>query len=219
MDSMDLEKERGITITAKNTAINYNDIKINIMDTPGHADFGGEVERSLNLVDGALLLVDSSEGPLPQTRFVLKKAIEKDLPIILVINKIDRVPGGKPRLLRNEAGLPIRVWVSAKTGVGLDFLLTAMTELLSGGLVSQTVILRATQAKLRSHLYQSKFVTAEQTDETGTCILDLRLPKAELDRILAQEEVQLGERKSVRRGQSDSLTRVQAVSAGSAFGS
>ncbi len=90
MDSMDLEKERGITITAKNTAIHYNNIKINIMDTPGHADFGGEVERSLNLVDGALLLVDSSEGPLPQTRFVLKKALEKNLPIILIINKIDR---------------------------------------------------------------------------------------------------------------------------------
>ncbi len=90
MDSMDLEKERGITITAKNTAVFYNDIKINILDTPGHADFGGEVERSLNLVDGALLLVDASEGPLPQTRFVLKKALEKHLPIILVINKIDR---------------------------------------------------------------------------------------------------------------------------------
>ena len=90
MDSMDLEKERGITITAKNTAVNYKNIKINIMDTPGHADFGGEVERSLNLVDGALLLVDSSEGPLPQTRFVLKKALEKNLPIILIINKIDR---------------------------------------------------------------------------------------------------------------------------------
>ena len=90
MDSMDLEKERGITINAKNTAIYYKDIKINIMDTPGHADFGGEVERSLNLVDGAILLVDSSEGPLPQTRFVLKKALEKELPIILVINKIDR---------------------------------------------------------------------------------------------------------------------------------
>ena len=90
MDSMDLEKERGITITAKNTAVFYGDIKINILDTPGHADFGGEVERSLNLVDGALLLVDASEGPLPQTRFVLKKALEKELPIILVINKIDR---------------------------------------------------------------------------------------------------------------------------------
>jgi GTP-binding protein len=90
MDSMDLEKERGITITAKNTAVDYNGIKINIVDTPGHADFGGEVERSLNMVDGAILLVDSSEGPLPQTRFVLKKALAKKLPIILVINKIDR---------------------------------------------------------------------------------------------------------------------------------
>ncbi len=90
MDSMDLEKERGITIAAKNTAIQYKDIKINILDTPGHADFGGEVERSLNLVDGALLLVDSSEGPLPQTRFVLKKALNNNLPIILAINKIDR---------------------------------------------------------------------------------------------------------------------------------
>jgi len=90
MDSMDLEKERGITITAKNTSIFYKDIKINIVDTPGHADFGGEVERSLNLVDGVLLLVDASEGPLPQTRFVLQKALNKNLPIILVINKIDR---------------------------------------------------------------------------------------------------------------------------------
>lgn len=90
MDSMDLEKERGITITAKNTAVNYNGVKINIVDTPGHADFGGEVERSLNMVDGAILLVDASEGPLPQTRFVLKKALGLHLPIILVINKIDR---------------------------------------------------------------------------------------------------------------------------------
>lgn len=90
MDSGDLEKERGITITSKNTAILYKDIKINIVDTPGHADFGGEVERSLNLVDGVLLLVDSSEGPLPQTRFVLKKALDKCLPVILVINKIDK---------------------------------------------------------------------------------------------------------------------------------
>ena len=90
MDSMDLERERGITIMAKNTAITYQHVKINIVDTPGHADFGGEVERSLNLVDGAILLVDASEGPLPQTRFVVKKALAKKLPIILVINKIDR---------------------------------------------------------------------------------------------------------------------------------
>ena len=90
MDSMDLERERGITITAKNTSVWYNEIKFNIIDTPGHADFGGEVERGLNLIDGAVLLVDASEGPLPQTRFVVKKALAKDLPIILIINKIDR---------------------------------------------------------------------------------------------------------------------------------
>jgi len=90
MDSMDLEKERGITIMAKNTAIWYGNVKINIVDTPGHADFGGEVERSLNMVDGALLLVDASEGPLPQTRFVVKKAMARHLPVILVVNKIDR---------------------------------------------------------------------------------------------------------------------------------
>jgi GTP-binding protein len=90
MDSMDLERERGITILAKNTAVRYGDVKINIVDTPGHADFGGEVERALTMVDGVLLLVDASEGPLPQTRFVLRKALEARLPAILVVNKVDR---------------------------------------------------------------------------------------------------------------------------------
>jgi GTP-binding protein len=90
MDSMDLEKEKGITILAKNTAVNRGDVKFNIVDTPGHADFGGEVERALTMVDGALLLVDASEGPLPQTRFVLRKALERKLPIVLVVNKVDR---------------------------------------------------------------------------------------------------------------------------------
>ena len=90
MDSNDLEREKGITILAKNTAIRYGDVKINIVDTPGHADFGGEVERTLKMVDGVLLLVDASEGPLPQTRFVLRKALELGLPPIVVINKIDR---------------------------------------------------------------------------------------------------------------------------------
>ncbi|MET0275338.1 MAG: translational GTPase TypA [Acidimicrobiia bacterium] len=90
MDSMDLEREKGITILAKNTAVRYGDVKINIIDTPGHADFGGEVERGLTMVDGVLLLVDASEGPLPQTRFVLRKALEGRLPVILVINKVDR---------------------------------------------------------------------------------------------------------------------------------
>jgi GTP-binding protein len=90
MDSMDLEREKGITILAKNTAVNYNEVKLNIVDTPGHADFGGEVERGLTMVDGVLLLVDASEGPLPQTRFVLRKALEAKLPVILVVNKVDR---------------------------------------------------------------------------------------------------------------------------------
>jgi GTP-binding protein len=90
MDSMDLEREKGITILAKNTAVRYGDVKINIIDTPGHADFGGEVERGLTMVDGVLLLVDASEGPLPQTRFVLRKALEARLPVILVVNKVDR---------------------------------------------------------------------------------------------------------------------------------
>jgi GTP-binding protein len=90
MDSMDLEREKGITILAKNTAVNRGDVKFNIVDTPGHADFGGEVERALTMVDGVLLLVDASEGPLPQTRFVLRKALESKLPVILVVNKVDR---------------------------------------------------------------------------------------------------------------------------------
>src|ERR671911_1905567 len=90
MDSMDQERERGITILAKNAAVRFGDTKINIIDTPGHADFGGEVERGLKMVDGVLLLVDASEGPLPQTRFVLRKALEDKLPVILVVNKVDR---------------------------------------------------------------------------------------------------------------------------------
>src|SRR6266480_506532 len=90
LDSMDLEREKGITILAKNTAVRHGGVKINIVDTPGHADFGGEVERSLTMVDGVLLLVDASEGPLPQTRFVLRKALEARLPVILVVNKVDR---------------------------------------------------------------------------------------------------------------------------------
>src|SRR5678809_848672 len=90
MDSMDLERERGITIMAKNTSVRYGDYKINIVDTPGHADFGGEVERVLKMVDGIVLLVDAAEGCLPQTRFVLRKALEARLPAIAVVNKIDR---------------------------------------------------------------------------------------------------------------------------------
>jgi GTP-binding protein len=101
MDSNDLERERGITILAKNTAVHYGDTKINIVDTPGHADFGGEVERALKMVDGVMLLVDASEGPLPQTRYVLRKALEARLPPVVVINKIDR-SDARPKQVLNE---------------------------------------------------------------------------------------------------------------------
>src|SRR5690242_9762320 len=101
MDSNELERERGITILAKNTAILYRDVKINIVDTPGHSDFGGEVERALKMVDGVMLLVDASEGPLPQTRYVLSKALEAGLPPVLVINKIDR-PDARAQEVLNE---------------------------------------------------------------------------------------------------------------------
>src|SRR5205085_1984491 len=99
MDSNDLEREKGITILAKNTAVNYRGVKVNIVDTPGHADFGGEVERALRLVDGVLLLVDAAEGPLPQTRFVLAKALALGLPAVVVVNKIDRQDSRAPEVL------------------------------------------------------------------------------------------------------------------------
>ena len=101
MDSMDLEREKGITILAKNTSVRHGGVKFNIVDTPGHADFGGEVERALAMVDGILLLVDASEGPLPQTRFVLRKALERRLPVVLVVNKIDR-PDARPKEVVDE---------------------------------------------------------------------------------------------------------------------
>lgn len=129
MDSNDIERERGITILAKNTAINYNGVKINVIDTPGHADFGGEVERVLKMVSGVVLLVDAFEGPMPQTKFVLKKAFELNLPVIVCINKIDR-DGARPKEVVDEvldlfielgAGIEALecpfVFASAKTGV------------------------------------------------------------------------------------------------------
>jgi len=128
LDSTDLEREKGITILAKNTAVRYGDVKINIIDTPGHADFGGEVERGLTMVDGVLLLVDASEGPLPQTRFVLRKTLEARLPVILVINKVDRPDARVAEVLHeveelfldldadeHQIGFPI-VYCNARTG-------------------------------------------------------------------------------------------------------
>ncbi|MDZ7370732.1 MAG: GTP-binding protein, partial [candidate division KSB1 bacterium] len=141
MDSLDLERERGITIMAKNTAVIYKGVKINIVDTPGHADFGGEVERSLNLVDGALLLVDAAEGPLPQTRFVVKKALEKRLPMLLVVNKIDRADARIQQVINevydlfidldadeNQIDFPI-LYTNAKRGIAYRHLGDGSTSL------------------------------------------------------------------------------------------
>lgn len=131
MDSNDLERERGITILSKNTAVNYNGVKINIIDTPGHADFGGEVERVLKMVNGVILVVDAFEGPMPQTKFVLKKALEMDLPVIVCINKIDRPEADPERVIDEVLDLFIEldaseeqldcpfVYASAKSGVAI----------------------------------------------------------------------------------------------------
>src|SRR6201989_782099 len=129
MDSNDLERERGITILAKATGVRYNGFKINIVDTPGHSDFGGEVERALKLVDGVMLLVDASEGPLPQTRYVLMKALEARLPQIVVINKIDRPDARIPEVLdeiydlfidldasEDQLNFPV-IYTNAKAGI------------------------------------------------------------------------------------------------------
>src|SRR3990167_10112278 len=112
MDSFDQEKERGITILAKNTAVYYKDIKINIIDTPGHADFGGEVERTLNMADAALLVVDAAEGPLPQTKFVLKKALGLGLKVILVINKVDKKDARPSEVLAETEELFLKLALS-----------------------------------------------------------------------------------------------------------
>src|SRR3989339_328978 len=105
MDSNDLEREKGITILSKNTSVMYKDVKINIIDTPGHADFGGEVERVLNMADGALLIVDAAEGPLSQTKFVLKRALDYGLKVIMVINKIDRKDAAVKRVVEDAENL------------------------------------------------------------------------------------------------------------------
>ena len=114
MDSGDIERERGITILSKNTAVNYGDTKINIIDTPGHADFGGEVERVLKMVDGVVLVVDAFEGPMPQTKFVLRKALELNHPVVVCVNKVDR-PEARPDEVVDEFWSCSWSWMQTKT--------------------------------------------------------------------------------------------------------
>ena len=132
LDSNELERERGITILSKNTAVTYNDTRINIVDTPGHADFGGEVERVLGMVDGCLLVVDANEGPMPQTRFVLKKALEKGLRPIVFVNKIDRTEASYERTIesirRRLNGNPVPVQLP----IGAEDQFAGMIDLITG---------------------------------------------------------------------------------------
>jgi len=153
MDSMDLERERGITIMAKQTTVDYQGVRLNIVDTPGHADFGGEVERSLLMVDAVLLLVDASEGPLPQTRYVLRKAMERHLPVIVALNKIDRADARPAQVLddvyelfidlgadEHQIEFPV-VYTNAKAGTATRDLVHRFGER-GDGVVEQAVLER-----------------------------------------------------------------------------
>ena len=196
MDSMDLERERGITISAKNTSVWCGDVKINIVDTPGHADFGGEVERSLNLVDGVLLLVDSSEGPLPQTRFVVKKALAKSLPVILVINKIDRSDARIEEVLNevydlfidldaNDDQIDFKVlYTNAKAGIGHRELddgstdLTPLFETIINDIPGPEVDDTAVPQFLVTNLDYDPYVGQIAVGRLGNGVLELNKPYA-----------------------------------------
>ena len=171
MDSMDLERAKGITILAKNTAVHYKQpgggqITINIIDTPGHADFGGEVERGLSMVDGVVLLVDASEGPLPQTRFVLRKALSAKLPVILVVNKVDAADQFTLARLRNL--LPDAVFVSAHTGLGLTALRERIAELLPRPAVAVDVLVPYARGDLAARVHAEGEVISEDHTDDGT---------------------------------------------------
>ena len=181
MDSGDLEKEKGITILAKNTTVFYSGpsapegetVTINVIDTPGHADFGGEVERGLSMVDGVVLLVDASEGPLPQTRFVLRKALAAKLPVILVVNKIDAADPLVLAELRHR--LDDVVFVSAHTGEGIEELETRLELFLNS--LDAHVHLRVpfTRGDVVARVHELGTVLSEDYDDAGT-LIEVRLP-------------------------------------------
>ena len=132
MDSNELERERGITILSKNASVTYKDVKINVIDTPGHSDFGGEVERALAMVDGILLLVDAAEGPLPQTRYVLSKALARDLPVVVVLNKVDRADA-RPEEVLEEVAVNLPITKGARRLIDTLKSYGFKTAILSGG--------------------------------------------------------------------------------------
>src|SRR5688572_7240825 len=216
MDSNDLERERGITILAKITGVHYHGIKINIVDTPGHSDFGGEVERALKIVDGVMLLVDASEGPLPQTRYVLMKALEARLPPIVVINKIDR-PDARIQEVLNEIydlfidldaieeqlDFPV-IYTNARAGIAksapdgestdLRLLFEAILERIPSPAGDPEAVLQAQVANLDYSDYLGRLAisrvfqgTLNLGDEVGICKLDGSVQKTRITKLYSFE--------------------------------
>ena len=216
MDSNELERERGITILAKNTAVHYHDMLINIVDTPGHADFGGEVERTLSMVDGVLLLVDASEGPLPQTRFVLGKAFARGLPPLVVINKIDRPdaraagsaernlrPVHRPRCLRGPARFS-GLYTNGKRG-------TATLDPANAGRRPRPLF-----DAIVEHVPPPRAIARSAAADSGGQPRLQRLPRTHCDRAHLQRKVRIGDEVAMctldrRRGAQAKITKLYCL--------
>ncbi len=243
MDSNELERERGITILAKNTGVRYHDIKINIVDTPGHSDFGGEVERALKIVDGVMLLVDSSEGPLPQTRYVLMKALEARLPPVVVINKIDR-PDARVQEVLNEIydlfidldaaeeqlDFPI-IYTNAKEGIAkrsldddstdLRPLFDTIVEHIPGPAGDPTGVFQLLVSNLDYSEYLGRLAigrvfngTLKLNDEAGICKLDGSLQKTRITKLYTFEGLKRVEETQAIPGHIVAIAGVEGITIG-----
>jgi GTP-binding protein len=248
MDSNDLERERGITILAKTTGVRYHDYKINIVDTPGHSDFGGEVERALKIVDGVMLLVDASEGPLPQTRYVLSKALEARIPPILVINKIDR-PDARPQEVLNEVydlfidldateeqlSFPV-IYAIAKTGIAkrslddpsetLEPLFQAIVENLPAPKGDPEGTLQYLVANLDYSDYLGRLAigrvfngTLRHGDEVSICKLDGSLQRTKITKLYSFEGLKRVDETIARPGDILAIAGVEGITIGETLSS
>ncbi|MCU0245526.1 MAG: GTP-binding protein, partial [Bryobacter sp.] len=240
MDSNDLERERGITILAKTTGVRYHDYKINIVDTPGHSDFGGEVERALKLVDGVMLLVDASEGPLPQTRYVLSKALEARLPQIVVINKIDRADARVDEVINEiydlfidldateeQLDFPI-VYAIARDGIAklnltdesttLEPLFEAIVKHIPPAIGDPDAILQFQVANLDYSDYLGRIAigrvfqgTLKQGDEVSVCKLDGSIQKTKITRMYSFEGLKRVEETIATPGEVLAISGVEGI--------
>ena len=243
MDSGDLEREKGITILAKNTAVRWHGVKLNIVDTPGHADFGGEVERGLTMVDGVLLLVDASEGPLPQTRFVLRKALEARLPVVLVVNKVDRADARVAEVVHqveelfldldadeDQIDFPILYanaragWVSTEAGVtgeNVDPLLQAIVDHVPAPSHDEGSPLQALVCNLSASPYVGRLAicrvhngTITKGSSVGWCRLDGTVEKAKITELYVTENLEQVPAESAGPGEICSVAGLAEVTIG-----